>query len=153
VRPLVVAFNGGDRELRRYAVRALGRIGDPRALKLLRAAKSDPDPSVRKVATEGLAGQALADKLLRVRVGMTAKALTGLVGRPATTRSGAAPRSGSSMVVVAVPEEALELERWLFQTEFGPFLVMMRHGLVAEVLANGLLDRLRPAGRTRNVPS
>ena len=81
---------------------------------------------------------------------MTATALISLVGRPAATRSGAAQEGGSSVVVVAASEEALELERWPFQTEFGPFLVVMRRGLVAEVLTGGLLDRLRPAWRTRN---
>jgi HEAT repeat protein len=147
VRPLVAAFKDGDRDLRRYAARSLGRIGDPRARKLLRAVKLDPDKSLRKVSAEGLARQALADKLLGVRIGMTGEALTGLVGRPAVTRSGAAPGVESTM---AVSEEALEPERWLFQTEFGSFLVVMQRGLVTEVLTAGLLDRLRPAWRMQN---
>ena len=54
-----------------------------------------------------------------------------------------------SGVAEAGSEEALELERWLFKTEFGPFEVVMQGGLVAEVLTGGLLDRLRPAWRTR----
>jgi HEAT repeat protein len=147
VRPLVAAFKDGDRDLRRYAARSLGRIGDPRARKLLRAVKLDPDQSLRKVAAEGLARQALADKLLGVRIGMTGEALTGLVGRPADTRRGAAPGVESS---IAVSEEALEPERWLFQTEFGSFLVVMQRGLVTETLTAGLLDRLRPAWRMQN---
>jgi hypothetical protein len=150
VRPLVTTFKDGDKDLRRYAARSLGRIGDPRARKLLRGAKSDPDQFLRKAAAEGLARQALADKLLGVHIGMTGEALTGLVGRPADTRSGAAPKVGSSMVVMAISEEAFEPERWLFQTEFGSFLVVMRRGLVDEILTAGLLDRLRPAWRTRN---
>jgi HEAT repeat protein len=151
VEPLIAAFIDGDQDVRKYAARALGRIGDPRARKLLRVARSDPDQSVRKVATEGLAGQALADKLRRIRVGMTEKALTGLVGRPAVAGSEAAAMGGSSMIVVAVPGEALGQESWVFETEFGDFQVVMRHGRVAETLTGGLLDRLRPAWRTRDI--
>jgi hypothetical protein len=49
-----------------------------------------------------------------------------------------------------VSEEALEPERWLFQTEFGSFLVVVQRGLVTEILTAGLLDRLRPAWRMQN---
>jgi hypothetical protein len=106
---------------------------------------------VRRLAKEGLAGQALADKLLGVHVGMTGKALTSLVGRPAVARNvAAAAMGGSGAVAVAVAEEAPEQERWVFETDFGYFLVLVQQGQVAEVLTGGLLDRLRPAWRTQS---
>jgi HEAT repeat protein len=149
VEPLMLALRDEDPDVRKYAAKALGRIGDPRARKLLRGAKLDPDESVRKVATEGLAGQGLADKLRRIRVGMTEKALTDLIGRPAAAGNGAAAEGGSRVIGVAVPGEAMEPESWVFETELGDFQVVMRHGRVAEPVAGGLLDRLRPAWRTR----
>ena len=150
---LIAAFKDGDRDVREYAAGALGRVGDPRARKLLRAARSDPDECVRKVAREGLAGQVLADKLLCVQVGMTEEALTGLLGRPALARSVATSMGGSSVSSAAVSDETLEQERWVFETEFGYFLVVMRHGRVAELLTGGMLDRLRPTWRTQGTQS
>jgi hypothetical protein len=84
---------------------------------------------------------------------MTEEALTGLLGRPALARSVASAMGGSSMSVVAVSDETLRQERWVFETEFGYFLVVMRHGRVAELLTGGLLDRLRPAWSTRGSQS
>ena len=150
---LIAAFKDGDRDVREYAAGALGRVGDPRARKLLRAARSDPDECVRKVAREGLAGQVLADKLLCVQVGMTEEALTGLLGRPALASSVATSMGGSSVSSAAVSDETLEQERWVFETEFGYFLVVMRHGRVAELLTGGMLDRLRPTWRTQGTQS
>jgi len=149
VEPLMLALRDEDLDVRKYVARALGRIGDPRARKLLRGAKLDPDESVRKVATEGLAGQGLADKLRRIRVGMTEKALTDLVGPPAAAGNGTAAKGGSRVIGVAVPGEAMEPESWVFETEFGDFQVVIWHGRVAEPVAGRLLDRLRPAWRRR----
>jgi hypothetical protein len=60
---------------------------------------------------------------------------------------------GSSVSIVAVSDETLEQERWVFETEFGYFLVVMRYGRVAELLTGGLLDRLRPAWRAQSTRS
>ncbi len=147
--PLIAAFGDGDQDVRKYAAGALGRIGDPRARRVLRGARSDPDQAVRKIVREGLAGQALADKLRRVRVGMTEKTLTELFGRPAGTAAGATASGGSSTIVAAVPGQPPVPESWVFETEFGSFQVVVRQGRVAERPAGGLLGRLRPAWRTR----
>jgi hypothetical protein len=60
---------------------------------------------------------------------------------------------GSSVSSAAVSDETLEQERWVFETEFGYFLVVMRYGRVAELLTGGMLDRLRPTWRTQGTPS
>jgi hypothetical protein len=84
---------------------------------------------------------------------MTEEALTGLLGRPALARSVATSMGGSSVSSAAVSDETLEQERWVFETEFGYFLVVMRHGRVAELLTGGMLDRLRPTWRTQGTQS
>ena len=149
VKPLTEALKGGDKDLRECIARVLGQVGDPRARKVLRAARSDPDQTVRKVAREGLAGQALVDKLLCVRIGMTESELTGVLGRPKVTRNGAGVME-SNLGGEAGSEETPGQSRWVFETESGNFLVVMRNGRVAEPFIEGLLDRLRPAWRTQS---
>ena len=150
VKPLTEALKGGDKDLRECIARVLGQIGDPRARKVLRAARSDPDQTVRKVAREGLAGQALVDKLLSVRIGMTESELTGVLGRPKVTRVGAGAMDKSNPGGQDGSEEAPGQARWVFETDSGNFLVVMRDGHVAELFIEGLLDRLRPAWRVQS---
>jgi HEAT repeat protein len=142
---LAVRVSDPDRHVRRRAASALGKTSDPRALDLLRTAKSDPDQSVREVATEGLARQALADKLCRIKVGMTEKELTGLIGQPSFVGRGADAFAVFDMMAGAAPKEAREQENWVFKTQFGDFKVVMRRGRVVDMLTAGLLDRLRAA--------
>ena len=142
---LAVRVSDPDRHVRWRAASALGKTSDPRALDLLRTAKSDPDLSVREVATEGLARQALADKLCRIKVGMTEKELTGLIGQPNFVGRGADAFAVFDMMAGAAPKEAREQENWIFKTQFGDFKVVMRRGRVVDMLTAGLLDRLRAA--------
>ena len=142
---LAVRVSDPDRHVRWRAASALGKTSDPRALDLLRTAKADPDQSVREVATEGLARQALADKLCRIKVGMTEKQLTGLIGQPNFVGRGADAFAVFGMMAGAVPKEAREQENWVFKTQFGDFQVVMRRGRVVDMLTAGLLDRLRAA--------
>ena len=142
---LAVRVSDPDRHVRWRAASALGKTSDPRALDLLRTAKSDPDQSVREVATEGLARQALADKLCRIKVGMTEKELTGLIGQPNFVGRGADAFAVFGMMAGAAPKEAREQENWVFKTQFGDFKVVMRRGRVVDMLTAGLLDRLRAA--------
>lgn len=54
VEPLLPAVNWPFQRARLAAVRALGRIGDPRAIPVLQAASRDTDPRVRETATAAL---------------------------------------------------------------------------------------------------
>ena len=114
----------------------------------MRAATADADPAVRSTARRSLAGQALADRLLRVHIGMTARALTLLFGRPAVARN---PVNG--VTGTAAPEASGQesgQERWLFETEFGPLLAVVERDQLVELATGGLMERIRPAGGRRS---
>jgi HEAT repeat protein len=68
--PLIAALKDRDKDVRKAAAQALGKIGDPRAVEPLIPALSDKDNDVRSVTAEALGniGAQLQDATLRTRV-------------------------------------------------------------------------------------
>jgi hypothetical protein len=96
--------------------------------------------------------ESFADKVRRIRVGMTEKELTALIGQPRYVGSGAAAFALFPQMIGSVPDDVLESEPWIFDSDFGEFQVVLRQGRVVDTEAggfgvNGLLRRLA-AGNT-----
>ena len=79
VPPLIAALSSSLPEIRRAAIEALIKIGDPRALPAMKEALADPDMDVRRAAAEALARGHLAPRGARLA------ALAVLVEDPSST--------------------------------------------------------------------